>query len=364
VTTSGPGGDLRSLKALVDDLDAVVWEADATTGRFTFVSGAAGRILGFPPRAFIDEPDLWADHLHPDDRDVVLREFLAETAGPGEHDLEYRFCRGDGAIVWLRGVGHAIVDEHGRPRAVRGLMFDVTRHAAAEERPEPVRARGSSLLAAAAHDLRTPLAAILGLALTLERHPLEADDARDLAERIAVSARTLDRMITNLLDLERISRGGLEPQLAAVDLGALVARMVGDSDVLGAHRVSVDTEEVVVEVDLAKAERIVGGLLENAARRTPPDAPIRVRVRAESGGALIDVEDHGPDVPADERRAILGPLTGSSEADRSHGARIAIALVAALAELHGGRISVHGLEGGGTSFRVWLPVRSMAGLPE
>ncbi len=269
VTTSGPGGDLRSLQALVNDVDAVVWEADSTTGRFTFVSEAAGRILGFPARAFIDEPDLWADRVHPEDRDVVLGTFLAQTAGPGEHDLEYRFRRGDGEIVRLRGIGHAIVDEHGRPRAVRGLMLDVTHRPAAEGATAPAIGRGPGLIAAAAHDLRTPLAAILGLALTLERHPLDEDDTREVAERIAANARTLDRMITDLLDLDRISHGRLEPALQTVDLGALVARVVRDCDVLAGLQVSVETEEVTVEVDLAKVRADRGGA---ARERRAPDA--------------------------------------------------------------------------------------------
>jgi PAS domain S-box-containing protein len=375
VTSGEADRDLRSRDALLNDVDAVIWEADADTGLFTFVSERARDVLGLAPQALVDGPDLWADHVHPGDRDLVVRTFLEQTTAARAHDLEYRFVRDDGDVVWLHGIGHTVVDPQGRPRAIRGLWIDVTaRHRgeagardedappAGRETPIPTEAlgAGTSLLAAAAHDLRTPIAAILGLALTLEHHPIGEHDARDMAERIAANARRLDRMVSDLLDVDRAMRGRLAPSPQPVDLGALVARVVRDFEAVDPSRVSVTTEDVVVAVDPGKAERIVAGLLENAVRRGPVGTSICVEVRAESGGGTVDVKDRGPDISAEERRAILQPLLVAPGSDQAHGTRIAIALVATLAKLHGGRLSVHAHDGS-TSFRVWLPATSGIG---
>jgi signal transduction histidine kinase len=214
----------------------------------------------------------------------------------------------------------------------------------------------NAFLAAVSHDLRTPLAAILGLALTLERHELDEAEAKDLAGRIAANARRLDRMVTDLLDLDRLSKGLVEPVVQPADLGELVPRIVADSDLLDARRVNVQASEAPVQVDVAQVERIVENLLANAVRHTPRESRIWVSVRRDGVGALIAVEDDGPGVPADQRRAIFEPFRRAG-AEHATSVGIGLAVVARFAELHGGRAWVVEREGGGASFRVWLPER-------
>jgi signal transduction histidine kinase len=213
-----------------------------------------------------------------------------------------------------------------------------------------------ALLAAASHDLRTPIAAILGLAVTLERQ-LDEDQARDLASRIAANARRLDRMLTDLLDLDRLSSGLAEPTLWPVDLGELLARVVEGSATASEREVSVEATRLVVEVDESKVERIVENLLANAVRHTPPGSHIWASVRPRDDGALFAVEDDGPGVGAERREAIFDPVRRGDGPDRSSGAGMGLAIVARFAQLHGGRAWVEDRDGGGASFRVWLPAR-------
>lgn len=216
-------------------------------------------------------------------------------------------------------------------------------------------------LGALLHDLRTPLAAILGLALTLEREDvtLQPDEAKELASRIAANARTLDRMVGDLLDLQRMGRGLVDLTVVEADVGEVVARSVEDSDSIGRRTVLVDTESVAAEVDPAKVGRIVENLLSNSVRHTPSQSRVWVRVRREDEGALIAVEDEGPGVPVALRTAIFEPFRqGPATPEHSPGSGIGLALVAAFAELHGGRAWVEDREGGGASFRVWLPGQS------
>jgi two-component system sensor histidine kinase KdpD len=212
-------------------------------------------------------------------------------------------------------------------------------------------------LQAVSHDLRTPLAAILGLAITLERSDIELprEETHDLARRIAANARKLDRMVTDLLDLDRLARGIVEPRRYPTDVGALVTRVVEESELMAMGRVRLDAPEIVVPVDAAKVERIVENLLANTLRHTAPGTPVSVRVEPAEGGVLLVVEDEGPGIPEEMREAVFEPFRQGPDApEHSPGVGVGLTLVRRFAELHGGRAWVEDRAGGGASFRVFL----------
>jgi PAS domain S-box-containing protein len=218
----------------------------------------------------------------------------------------------------------------------------------------------SAFLQAVSHDLRTPLASVLGISLTLERsrQALPAADVDDLFGRLSANARRLDRILGGLLDLDRLTRGLVEPRRERVDLGALVAAVVdqAQADLVGDHPVFVDLAPVEIAIDSAKVERIVENLLVNASRHTPPGTPIWVRVDPRDPGALLTVADAGPGVPVEQREHIFQPFhraPGSST--HAPGTGVGLALVAQFAGLHGGRAWVEPRAGGGACFQVLLP---------
>ncbi|MBI5567003.1 MAG: PAS domain S-box protein [Chloroflexi bacterium] len=117
---------------LVNSIDGIVWEGDAQTGLFTFVSPAAERILGYPLEQWLTDRNFWVDRLHPDDRTWVVDYCAAETVALRPHECEYRMLAADGRNVWLRETV-TVIAENNRPRLLRGMLIDTTARKQVEE---------------------------------------------------------------------------------------------------------------------------------------------------------------------------------------------------------------------------------------
>jgi PAS domain S-box-containing protein len=244
--------------------------------------------------------------------------------------------------------------------ATEQLAAALQREQAATQHLRELDQMKDAFLQAVSHDLRTPLTSVLGIAATLDRghRLLPANEVGDLLGRLAGNARKLGRLLTNLLDLERLTQGTLAPDRRPVDLAEVVSRIVTDAgpELLGGRPLNVETAPVLVAVDPPKVERIVENLLANAARHTPAGTPVWVRVQAADGGALVVVEDAGPGVPAEVRQAVFQPFRqGPTITAYAPGSGIGLALVAHFAGMHGGRAWVQERPGGGASFQVFLP---------
>jgi signal transduction histidine kinase len=155
--------------------------------------------------------------------------------------------------------------------------------------------------------------------------------------------------VNDLLDLERLERGLVEPDRRPTDVGELARRVVAELKVKF-HEVHVETETAVSPVDPVHVERIIENLVVNSARHTPKGTPIWIRVHRREEGTMILVEDAGPGVPLDLREVIFEPFRHGGE-----GLGIGLSLVARFAALHGGWARVGDREGGGASFEVFLP---------
>jgi PAS domain S-box-containing protein len=120
-------------RTLVHSIEAIVWDADATSMQLTFVSDRAEQILGYP----VDEwtkPDFWTRVLHPDDAEEVFRTASEAIAEGRDFSVEYRAIASDGRTVWLRSIARVECDDDGQPRWIRGISIDATERKVAEQR--------------------------------------------------------------------------------------------------------------------------------------------------------------------------------------------------------------------------------------
>jgi PAS domain S-box-containing protein len=116
----------RKLVQLVQNLDAVLWEAEPSMRRFTFVSQRAKDILGFELSDWLEKDGFWAEMIHPEDREPVMEYRRMSTQVGEEHTVEYRIVTPQGRDVWLRDIAHIVRDDQGEIRGLRGLMVDIT----------------------------------------------------------------------------------------------------------------------------------------------------------------------------------------------------------------------------------------------
>src|SRR5258708_7282698 len=123
--STGKKYDPSLFHGLVDSVRAIVWRRDAYTLRFTFVSQMAEQILGYPPALWISDPDFWVSHIHPEDRDSVVRLCQEATRLFLNHEFEYRMIAADGAILWLRDIVN-VKTEAGEATELTGVMVDIT----------------------------------------------------------------------------------------------------------------------------------------------------------------------------------------------------------------------------------------------
>lgn len=338
-------------------------------GVFQSVNPSFARMLGYSSteEALLEAPRdryVFADEA----RRAASRVELDEEDSLTDYECEVR--RRDGGTMWVSLNAQVILDEDGNQVAIEGTLLDITHRKAAEEglraayereREAAVRLRAldemkNAFLTAVSHELRTPLSSILGFALTLTREDVElpAAHVREMVGRIAANARKLQRLLGDLLDLDRIARGILQPTRRPTDVGA-VARSVVEEMELDQRPILVEAEPVLVEVDGPKVERIIENLVANAVKYTPPGTPVWVRVAAQADGVLLMVEDAGPGVPEEEREVIFEPFRqGDGAPEHAPGTGIGLSLVARFADLHGGRAWVEERKGGGASFRVFL----------
>lgn len=117
---------------LVNSIDGIVWEADARTLRFSFVSRQAERLLGYPVERWLNEPDFWKDHIHPDDREWAVDCCVTAIREKRAHDFEYRMLTTDRRTVWVRDIVNISV-EHDQPVRLRGIIVDITKRKLAEK---------------------------------------------------------------------------------------------------------------------------------------------------------------------------------------------------------------------------------------
>ena len=332
------------------------WEWDIGADRVSW-SDELYRLWGLEPQSVGMTYERYLESVHPADRErarTIAGRALESTA---PFELDHRIKLPDGSIRWIHAAGRVIVDQSGTPARMVGTAQDMTER----RRIDDLR---DSILSTVSHELRTPLTSIVGFAITLKERgtSLKQRTRDEMVEHLVQQAQKLDRLLADLLDLDRLRHGHLRPTFRTTDVTALAAQVATDLDT-NTHQIEIRESSAYAEVDAPKVERILGNLLSNAVKHTPPGTRITVGVEAHDGGVLISVDDEGPGVARADREAIFDLFNQGTGGDRVPGTGIGLSLVAQFTALHGGRAWVEENDSRGASFRVFLPERQLDAHP-
>ena len=275
-------------------------------------------------------------------------------------------CRPEHARWLLIPGQQQLLDTLARQVAIaleRVHYVDVARQAVVQMESERLR---GVLLAAMSHDIRTPLAGLVGLAETLraDAGTLEPQARAQLLDGMVESARQMSRLVVNLLDMARLQSGAvtLRSDWQSVEEAVGVAiRAAGPA--LAGVPVSTDipADLPLVEFDAALMERVLVNLLENAAKYGRP--PIVISARAGDDDLRLMVRDHGPGLPEGGTGSLFDMFTRGAAESGLPGVGLGLAICREVVVAHGGRITAADAAGGGAEFTIELPRRAAPAPP-
>jgi two-component system, NarL family, sensor histidine kinase UhpB len=349
---------MERAEALVHSIDGIVWEADATTFVFTFVSPQAERLLGYPCSRWLSEPGFWKDHIHAEDREHAVAYCLACTAQMRAHDFEYRMIAADGGEVWLRDLV-SVEAEAGRPKTLRGIMVDVTERKRAEHAlrtsESQLRALSARLESAREEEGRRIAREIhdeLGGTLTALKWSLDSV-VKSLSEPVHPWNSTqvhktvpamLDLVESTMTTVRRIA-ADLRPAVLD-DLGVIAAIewQVRQFESRTGIECGFYSEAGAPELDRERGTavfRILQEIMTNVLRHAHATY-VSVAIRREGETFVLEVRDNGRGIAAD---ALASPQSLGLLGMRER------------ALLAGGEVQIQGAAGGGTTVLVTIPLQ-------
>jgi two-component system CheB/CheR fusion protein len=356
--------DLREseeqFRTLADSIPQLAWMA-RPDGSIFWYNRRWYEFTGAEPEPALGED--WPSVHDPEVLPRVVEGFRGAVAGGEPWEDTFPLRRHDGAMRWHLSRALPIRDAQGRVTRWFGTNTDITDRMEMEEALKQANRLKDEFLAMMAHELRNPLAPIRNALEILHQAGMPAGapgQALEMAER---QVRHMARLLDDLLDVSRISRGRIELRIESVDLVALVRRTIQACEpLLGERghecRVSLPTHPIAVDGDPTRLEQVVVNLINNAAKYTEPGGRIGVELRREDGEVALRIRDNGIGIAAEMLPRIFEPFVQvTRRVERSQGGvGIGLTLVRKLVELHGGTVGAYsGGLGRGSEFVVRLP---------
>jgi len=357
---------------LIDQLPAATFMAWFENGRCElYVSSHIETLLGYTAAEWTENPILWYERLHPDDRERWNEEFSRTVSLAEPFKGDYRFLAKDGRLVWIHGEVKVLRDESGRP-FMHGIGYDITELKCiaedlrqARDKEQLANRAKSEFLSRTSHELRTPLNGIMGFAEFLidgKTGPLNSKQ-KEYLQDIYNSGKHLLRLIDDVLDMAKIEAGKMSLKLERFSVREVVDSVCGGvAPVAGKDNirvgVAVSTELGDVTLDLGKFKQILYNLLSNAIKFTEAggDVSVRVEKQGEDSFKLV-IADNGIGIKSEDLPRLFQEFEQleSGNSRPYEGTGLGLALTKRFVELQGGTISVESEYGRGSIFSVLLP---------
>jgi PAS domain S-box-containing protein len=349
-------------RQVANAMPQLVWTAEPD-GKVDYYNDRVDEFSGFERAE--DGSWRWEPVLHPDDLSRSVERWEGAVRSGTGYEIAHRVLRADGAYRWFLSRAVPVRDASGRIVKWIGTATDIDAQKRAEDALKGADRRKDDFLATLSHELRNPLAPIrTGASLLLRAPPgsPQAERARQMIER---QVGHLTRLVDDLLDVTRITRGKIRLERERLDLCSLVRRTAEDyRQILEASQLSLEVRtcaSVLVMADPDRLSQVVGNLLGNAAKFTSPGGHVTLTVDREDGEGIIRVRDDGRGIRAEDLDRLFEPFTQAEQslARTQGGLGLGLALVRGLVKMHGGSVHAESAgEGQGAEFIIRLPLVS------
>ena len=305
----------------------------------------------------------WQDLLHPSDAPGFVAAYERARRQHQRFEMQLRFRRADGEYRWLRVTAVPRLDEDGEVVGFVGSSADITDIKRSEDTLREADQRKDEFLATLAHELRNPLAPIRN-ALQIIRIGADQESVGKVHDMLERQVDQMVRLVDDLLEVSRITRGKIELRRERVDLGAVIRDALETSKPLidaARHELTVGlpTQPLWLDADPIRLAQVFSNLLNNSAKYTEPGGRIWINTNRHNDQVVVSVCDTGIGISPEKIPKVfnLFAQVDTTTAKAQGGLGIGLALARRLVEMHGGRIDARsGGEGEGSEFRVHLPL--------
>jgi PAS domain S-box-containing protein len=318
----------------------------------------------------------WPDLLRAYDQAAARQQFAPLLAGiTSGSSVQVRAATASGKWLWLQLTATSIPDSNGRPEHVLVMIEDVTtvretsdQLAEALESQRNANANLEKLdhtktefLSIVSHEFRTALTGIQGFSELIREGGLEIEEVRAYGGYIFNDADRINRLIGDMLDLDRMESGRMSMRSGDVDINEVLSEAITRSSTSVA---SVDFESdldprlPIVAGDRDRLIQVVSNLVNNAVKYSPDGGKVTLSTRSEDGFALVSVADTGLGIPPDEIGHVFERFrrVRSGAAQSIPGTGLGLTIVKQIVEMHGGKIWVESAVGHGSAFHFTIPL--------
>ncbi len=332
--------------------------------------------LGYPISEWERDPRFSFQLMHPDDREGVRKHHDETTVSGAPYRAEYRMLAKDGRQIWVRDEAVLVRGDDGEPLYWLGFLFDITDLKRAEAEVTDALAgqlaanvelarvseAKSEIVSMISHEFRTPLTSIQGYSELLIDETLTPEEIRGFAATINANARRLARMIQEVLNLDRLESGQVEPRRERVNLNEITDDVIDSlRSTTGRHTfvTHFDPELPLITGDSDLLAQVVTNLVANAIKYAPAGGAVTLSTERRPDAVQLTVSDEGLGIPDDALETIFSRYSRIQRPEQQHieGTGLGLPIARQIVELHGGSIWAESRRDTGARLHVLLPYR-------
>lgn len=351
----------QRIKSLINTIDGIVWECDAKTFEFTFISKKVENILGYTAEEWLSSKTFWKDHIYSEDKESVISFCSEKTKENSDHDFEYRMVAKDGSIVWLRDIVN-VVSENNQAISLRGIMINITKDKEIQKDLNTsfnlVSEQNKRLLNFSyivSHNLRSHTSNITSLISLIEsaENNEEREEMIGLLKSVSTS---LNDTMTNLNEVVNIQTN-ISLNIEKINLFKYIkkalkvlSKQIELNDITINNHVSDDIE---ISYNPAYMESILYNIISNAVRYSHKERKsiVTIKFYEENDSKIIEITDNGIGIDLEKNKdKFFGLYKTFSNHKDSRG--LGLFITKNQVDAMGGNITVESEPNVGTTFKI------------